>query len=148
MHFARKALATSVIAAACAVPGALLLSATASADPIPAPAPAMPNIPFLNGMSPANAPAMLQGLASAFVPAGRDLRRAAVLGGTGLLLALPLMLVTRPVAGVTALAVELAIIAVVIVFSARRIGGFTGDVLGAAIVLGETAGLLALAARW
>ena len=69
MHFARKALATSVIAAACAVPGALLLSATASADPIPAPAPAMPNIPFLNGMSPANAPAMLQGLASAFTGA-------------------------------------------------------------------------------
>ena len=66
MHFARKALATSVIAAACAVPGALLLSATASADPVPAPAPAMPNIPFLNALTPGNAPQMLQGLASAF----------------------------------------------------------------------------------
>lgn len=65
MHFARKAFATSVIAAACAVPGALLLSATASADPVPA-VPAMPNIPFLNGISPATAPQMLQGLASAF----------------------------------------------------------------------------------
>jgi cobalamin synthase len=29
----------------------------------------------------------------------------------------------------------------------RRIGGFTGDVLGAAAVVGETAGLLVLAAR-
>jgi len=69
MHFARKALATSVIAAACAVPGALLLSATASADPIPAPAPAMPNIPFLSSL-PGSAPQMLQGLASAFTGAG------------------------------------------------------------------------------
>lgn len=69
MHFARKALATSVIAASCAIPGALLLSATASADPLPAPAPAlpaMPNIPFLSALTPGNAPQLLQGLASAF----------------------------------------------------------------------------------
>jgi hypothetical protein len=71
MHIVKKALASSVIAAACAVPAALLLSATASADPVPAPAPAMPNIPFLNGISPANAPAMLQGLASAFTGAAQ-----------------------------------------------------------------------------
>ena len=30
----------------------------------------------------------------------------------------------------------------------RRLGGFTGDVLGAAAVAGETAGLLTLALRW
>ncbi len=30
----------------------------------------------------------------------------------------------------------------------RRVGGFTGDVLGAAIVLAETAGLVVAAARW
>ncbi len=30
----------------------------------------------------------------------------------------------------------------------RRIGGFTGDVLGAAGVVGETLGLLALVAKW
>lgn len=35
-----------------------------------------------------------------------------------------------------------------IALAVRRIGGFTGDVLGAAIVLGETAGLLVWAARW
>jgi adenosylcobinamide-GDP ribazoletransferase len=30
----------------------------------------------------------------------------------------------------------------------RRIGGFTGDVLGAAGVVGQSAGLLVAAARW
>ena len=30
----------------------------------------------------------------------------------------------------------------------RRIGGYTGDVLGASGVLAETAGLLVAAARW
>ncbi|MBJ7337720.1 hypothetical protein [Mycolicibacterium sp.] len=72
MRFTRKALASSVIAAAFAVPGALLLSATAAADPVPAPAPAIPNmsgIPFLGQLNPANAPAMLQSLASAFTGA-------------------------------------------------------------------------------
>jgi adenosylcobinamide-GDP ribazoletransferase len=35
-----------------------------------------------------------------------------------------------------------------VAFAKRRIGGFTGDVLGAAIVLAETAGLVVAAARW
>ncbi len=35
----------------------------------------------------------------------------------------------------------------VVFFSVRRIGGYTGDVLGAMGVIGETVGLLALAAR-
>jgi adenosylcobinamide-GDP ribazoletransferase len=35
-----------------------------------------------------------------------------------------------------------------VAFAMRRIGGFTGDVLGAAIVLAETAGLVVAAARW
>jgi adenosylcobinamide-GDP ribazoletransferase len=34
----------------------------------------------------------------------------------------------------------------VVALALRRIGGFTGDVLGAAGMLGETAGLLAAAA--
>jgi cobalamin synthase len=36
----------------------------------------------------------------------------------------------------------------VVWFAHRRIGGFTGDVLGAAGVVGETIGLLVLAAKW
>jgi adenosylcobinamide-GDP ribazoletransferase len=36
----------------------------------------------------------------------------------------------------------------VVAFARRRIGGFTGDVLGAAGLVGETAGLLAASARW
>ena len=36
----------------------------------------------------------------------------------------------------------------VIVLAVRRVGGFTGDVLGAAIVVAETAGLVVAAARW
>jgi len=48
-----------------------------------------------------------------------------------------------PVAGVV-LVVALAVVALAL----RRLGGFTGDVLGAAGMIGETAGLLAAAARW
>jgi adenosylcobinamide-GDP ribazoletransferase len=92
--------------------------------------------------------ARAQGLASAFVPTGRDPRRAALVAATGLALAVPLVLLTLPVAGLTALAVELAVVTGVIAFAVRRIGGYTGDVLGAAIVLSETAGLLTLAATW
>ena len=50
--------------------------------------------------------------------------------------------------GVAALGAEFVAIVVVIAFAERRIGGFTGDVLGAAGVMGETIGLLVLAARW
>ena len=32
--------------------------------------------------------------------------------------------------------------------SVRRVGGYTGDVLGAAGVIAETAGLIVAAARW
>jgi cobalamin synthase len=38
--------------------------------------------------------------------------------------------------------------AAVVVLAWRRVGGFTGDVLGAAGVVGETTGLLVAAARW
>jgi adenosylcobinamide-GDP ribazoletransferase len=48
-------------------------------------------------------------------------------------------------AGVVALGVAAA---AVVALAVRRLGGFTGDVLGAAGMLGETAGLLAAAARW
>ena len=38
--------------------------------------------------------------------------------------------------------------AMVVALARRRLGGFTGDVLGAAGVVGETVGLLVAAARW
>jgi adenosylcobinamide-GDP ribazoletransferase len=46
------------------------------------------------------------------------------------------------------LGAEAAAVGAVTLLARRRIGGFTGDVLGAAGVMGETAGLLVLAARW
>jgi adenosylcobinamide-GDP ribazoletransferase len=50
-------------------------------------------------------------------------------------------------AGWSAVAVAMAGAAVVAV-AVRRLGGFTGDVLGGAGVVGETAGLVVLAATW
>jgi len=41
-----------------------------------------------------------------------------------------------------------AAIAGVVLVARRRIGGFTGDVLGAAAMVGETVGLVLAAARW
>lgn len=82
------------------------------------------------------------GLASAFLAPGA--RRPPV---AGLLLgaALTALGTGDAVAGVVALAV---VAAAVMALAVRRLGGFTGDVLGAAGMLGETAGLLAAAARW
>jgi adenosylcobinamide-GDP ribazoletransferase len=51
-------------------------------------------------------------------------------------------------AGPAALGAGLVCFALVIAFSVRRIGGYTGDVLGAAGVVAETAGLLVAAVRW
>ena len=48
-------------------------------------------------------------------------------------------------AGVVALAVAFA---AVVALAARRIGGFTGDVLGAVCVVLETVGLVVAAAKW
>ncbi len=48
---------------------------------------------------------------------------------------------------VAVLAVVLGAVGVLLL-ARRRIGGFTGDVLGAAIVVGETIGLLVAGARW
>jgi adenosylcobinamide-GDP ribazoletransferase len=83
-----------------------------------------------------------QGLASAFLEPGRRglplvgvLLGAALVGVGGGDAAIGVAVLALSGAGVVALAV-------------RRVGGFTGDVLGAAGMVGETAGLLAAAARW
>ena len=51
------------------------------------------------------------------------------------------------VSGAVAAAVAVAAAAGVVALAQRRLGGFTGDVLGAAIMVAETAALLALAAN-
>jgi len=48
---------------------------------------------------------------------------------------------------VSVVACVLAVVAVA-AFAARRVGGFTGDVIGASIVVGETVGLVVAAAHW
>jgi len=97
------------------------------------------------------------GLASAFLntpTAGRARPRAAaltspaVLGLAGALLAVGLAVAGRGAHGLAAVGAEAATAAAVVFLAWRRLGGFTGDVLGAAAVAGETAGLLTLAWRW
>jgi len=51
-------------------------------------------------------------------------------------------------AGPVAVASSLVAFGAIVVWARRRIGGFTGDVLGAAGIVGETIGLLVAAARW
>jgi adenosylcobinamide-GDP ribazoletransferase len=96
------------------------------------------------------------GLATAFVTdgegqsahQGRGVAGALVPGTIGVALGLGMAVAGRGAHGLAAMAGELAAIALVVVFAQRRIGGFTGDVLGAAGVVGETVGLLVLAAKW
>ncbi len=88
------------------------------------------------------------GLATAFL-GGRAFPVAC--GGTILAAALAIAgsghLAGRPV-GVIAVGAGLATAGLVAALAHRRLGGFTGDVLGAAGVLAETVGLLVLAAKW
>jgi adenosylcobinamide-GDP ribazoletransferase len=50
--------------------------------------------------------------------------------------------------GAVAIAACVVAVVAVVAFAWRRVGGFTGDVLGAAIVVGETVGLIVAAAKW
>ncbi|HEY5023551.1 MAG TPA: adenosylcobinamide-GDP ribazoletransferase [Acidimicrobiales bacterium] len=96
------------------------------------------------------------GLASAFLDAGarRGPGRGSGIGGAvvpglvGATLALGLAIVGGAGHGVAAVGAEIIAFTAVVVFAQRRIGGFTGDVLGAAGIVGETVGLLVLAAKW
>lgn len=110
------------------------------------------------------------GLASAFLgddggaprrPAGGDPAGAAVAptstrrvaaawwpGLLGAVLAAGLAMAGRGPHALAAVGAEVVAMVMVLVLAQRRIGGFTGDVLGAAGVVGETVGLLVLAAKW
>jgi adenosylcobinamide-GDP ribazoletransferase len=83
------------------------------------------------------------GLAAAFL-GGRALTTAVV----GAVIAVALAFAGPGVAGIAAVGGVALGAAVVVTLAWRRLGGFTGDVLGAAGVVGETTGLLVAAARW
>ena len=83
------------------------------------------------------------GLASAF--AG-DARR--VVLTAGILAGVALCAAWRPAPGLVAVSVGLCSGALVVALAQRRLGGYTGDVLGATALIGETFGLIAAAARW
>jgi adenosylcobinamide-GDP ribazoletransferase len=86
------------------------------------------------------------GLAEAFLGDSRAVRSA--VGVLGLVVGGGLAVVARQWAGLAAIVVLVAAAAAVVALARARIGGFTGDVLGAAAVIGETSALLAAAARW
>lgn len=92
------------------------------------------------------------GLATAFRSpsgdGGGDRRRGLLLGAGGLLLSLLLAMAWEPLPGAASIAAAAAASVAVLALALRRIGGFTGDVLGAAGVVGETVGLVVAAGRW
>jgi len=86
------------------------------------------------------------GLAASFL--GRSPLPVALLGGA---MAAALPLTATHVGPAPTLAAVVAVAgagAAVVALARRRLGGFTGDVLGAAGLVGETVGLLVAAARW
>jgi adenosylcobinamide-GDP ribazoletransferase len=82
------------------------------------------------------------GLATAF--AGPPLAPALVGGG----LALALVPIAIGAPGLAAAAALVVGSGAVVLLAKSRLGGFTGDVLGAAGLVGETCGLVLAAARW
>jgi adenosylcobinamide-GDP ribazoletransferase len=93
------------------------------------------------------------GIASSFVgDAGRHGRWSglppwAPVAAYGMAAALALVLAGEGLKGLAVIAAALLGMGAVVWLAQRRIGGYTGDVLGAGGVLAETLGLLALAAR-
>ncbi len=89
------------------------------------------------------------GLAAAFVGQSADRRHASSYGvaAYGLALACGAAALGAGSRGIVVVAAEVAAALAVTLFAHRRLGGFTGDVLGAAAVIGETVGLLVLVAR-
>ncbi len=93
------------------------------------------------------------GIVQAFLGSGSTssvTRRRGVLASsvfTGLLVAATLLFSARSIRGVAALGAEVIGAGAVAALSWRRLGGYTGDVLGASGVVAETLGLLVLAMR-
>lgn len=84
------------------------------------------------------------GLASGFI----GTRRGFVVGLVGIVLAVGLGVAGDGTVGVIAVAAAASTGAGVVAFCRHRLGGYTGDVLGAAGMMAETIGLLVAAARW
>lgn len=87
------------------------------------------------------------GLASGFLGGGSR-RTTTLVAAVGTLGALLLAAAWRPLEGPLALVGLAGSAGLVIALAWRRIGGYTGDVLGAAGIIGETVGLLVAAVRW
>jgi adenosylcobinamide-GDP ribazoletransferase len=94
------------------------------------------------------------GLVSAFCAEGDEAARfggrvpSAIAPVGALAGALGLVIAWRVPAGPVALVVALVAFSAVLGLAKRRLGGFTGDVLGAAGLVAESIGLLSAAARW
>ena len=85
------------------------------------------------------------GLAQAFID-GSDAGAARRVAAVGAALAGVLAALAAGAAGVAGVVAVAGVAAAVVALARRRLGGFTGDVLGAAGVIGETVGLLVIAA--
>lgn len=86
------------------------------------------------------------GLAESFRPTGKS--KTATVGLVGLASAVTLGVVSSGIGGLGGVSACLIVFGAVVVLAVRRVGGFTGDVLGAAGLVGETAGLVVAAAKW
>ncbi|MHB1549102.1 MAG: adenosylcobinamide-GDP ribazoletransferase, partial [Acidimicrobiales bacterium] len=84
------------------------------------------------------------GLASGFA----GTRRGFAVGVVGIVLAVGLGILADGTIGVVSIAAAASTGAGVVAFCRLRLGGYTGDALGAAGLLAETIGLLVAAARW
>jgi len=83
------------------------------------------------------------GLASPFLG-----RRSRLTDAAGLVAALALATTARGVGGAVGVLAGSVAAGAVVALAWRRVGGFTGDVLGAAGMTGETVALVVAAARW
>jgi len=97
----------------------------------------------------------IMALALVHLPSARESGMAAafrgsrpVTGALGLLVSAAALVAWHPVAAPAVLGGELLGAGAVLLLAMRRLGGQTGDVLGAAGLLGETLGLVLASAKW